>query len=224
MATACNTGCLCFAAFSENHMKENNLPRIKIPQQSLHLAENDEKRTIDYITYAHFDFDGRQEKIYGYVIQGLACELILGKPLMEHKGVVYLSQERAIRFGKSRNDLVMRELGWYENYAPNRIKNKEKHVATATKIMETELLAPISSDTLHNDTEIFAVTMQDMNKALKVKSDQTLDEIKKKLLPEIKNWSYLFKEDQGSTLPPHRASDMKINLQKDEKGRDKPIP
>ncbi|KAI0991159.1 hypothetical protein K3495_g17028, partial [Podosphaera aphanis] len=180
--------------------------------------------TIDFITYAHFDFDGRQEKIYGYVIQDLAYDVILGKPWMEHNDVVYLSQERAIRFGKSKNGLVMRELGWYENYAPNRIKNKVRHVATATNMMETELLAIISSDTLHNNTEIFAVTMQDINKALEVKSDQTLDEIEKKLPPEIKNWARLFKEDQGSTLPPHRASDTKINLQKDEKGRDKPIP
>ncbi|KAI1004750.1 hypothetical protein K3495_g3467 [Podosphaera aphanis] len=89
-------------------------------------------------------------------------------------------------------------------------------------MMEPELLALISSDTLQNDTEIFAVTMQDINKALEVKLDQRLDEIEKKLSP--KSRTGLVSLDEGSTLPPHRVSDIKINLQKDDKSRDKPIP
>ncbi|KHJ32524.1 hypothetical protein EV44_g5488 [Erysiphe necator] len=66
--------------------------------------------------------------------------------------------------------------------------------------------------------------MRDITQALKVKSEPTLDEIEDKLPPEIKFWSKIFKEDQSSTLPPHRASDIKINLQKDDQRRDKQIP
>ena len=76
-----DSGCLCFAAFSETLVKKNNLPRIKIPSRKLHLAENDGKeRTINYITYAHFDIGGRREKIYGHAIRDLAYDVILGKP------------------------------------------------------------------------------------------------------------------------------------------------
>ncbi|KHJ34306.1 hypothetical protein EV44_g4348 [Erysiphe necator] len=46
-----------------------------------------------------------------------------------------------------------------------------------------------------------------------------------KILPtEIKHWSTLFLEDQSNNLPPHRQFDMKINLDRDEKGREKQIP
>lgn len=103
---------------------KNNFPRIKIPKRSLHLAENDRKeRTIDYITYADFDFDGRQERIYGCVIKDLAYDVILGKPWMEDNDVVYLSQERAIRFGSKEDSVIVREWGWYESKAPDDIKN-----------------------------------------------------------------------------------------------------
>lgn len=68
-----DTGCLCYAAFSNKLVNENNLPRIKISQQFLQLAKNDDnKRTIDYVTYADFDFDGRRERIFGYIIKDLA--------------------------------------------------------------------------------------------------------------------------------------------------------
>lgn len=68
---------------------KNSFPRIKIPKRDLHLAENDgKKRTGHYITYADFDFDGRQERIYGYIIKDLAYDIILGKPWMEHNDVM----------------------------------------------------------------------------------------------------------------------------------------
>lgn len=94
-------------------------------------------------------------------------------------------------------------------------------MATATSLKESEFMSMISKK---ENYQILAISMHDINKALEVKPDQSLNDIKDNLPPEIKNLSHLFVESHSSILPPHRPSDMKINLQKDEKGREKPIP
>ncbi|KAI0991168.1 hypothetical protein K3495_g17019, partial [Podosphaera aphanis] len=66
--------------------------------------------------------------------------------------------------------------------------------------------------------------MQDISKALEPKNIDSPESIREKLPFEIKSQWQLFIEDQDNALPPHRASDMKIDLQKDEKGREKAIP
>ena len=143
---------------------------------------------------------------------------------MEHNDVVYLSQERAIRFGSREDSFMVREMGWYESKAPDYVKNKVKHVAAATNITRSELLTLMTAHRKHKSLKVFTITMRDITQALKIKLEPSLNQIEEKLPPEIKHWSKLFKEDQNSTLPPHRVSDMKINLQKDDQGRDKPIP
>ncbi|KAI0991160.1 hypothetical protein K3495_g17027, partial [Podosphaera aphanis] len=67
--------------------------------------------------------------------------------------------------------------------------------------------------------------MEDITKALEVKSKQTLEEIRAKLPHEIRKNAHFFTEDQDQSLPPHRpGSDTKIDLVKDEKGREREIP
>ncbi|KAI0994752.1 hypothetical protein K3495_g13431 [Podosphaera aphanis] len=108
-----DTGCLCFAASSNDLVTKYKLLRIQIPIKSLQLAENDnKKRTISEISFANFDIDGRREKVYGYVTQDLAYNIILGKPWMERNDVVYLAKKRAIRFDSKPDSLLIREHSW----------------------------------------------------------------------------------------------------------------
>ncbi|KAI0996107.1 hypothetical protein K3495_g12074 [Podosphaera aphanis] len=220
-----DTGCLCFAAFSENLVKKNHLPRIRIPDRKLQLAENgNTENVIEYITYADFDIDGRREKIFGYIIKNLAYDVILGKPWMEHNDVIYLSKRRAIRFGSTKNGLIVREKGWYETNPSTILKEKIRHITAITRVTGTEFLSLMESAKKKCDTHLFAISMNDINKALEVGKNQSAAEIEERLPLEIKNWSHLFIEDDNNTLPPHRASDMKITLQKDDNGREKSIP
>ena len=48
------------------------------------------------------DIDERRERIWGYVIKGLAYDVILGIPWMEANDVVYLAKKRAFRFGRKK--------------------------------------------------------------------------------------------------------------------------
>ncbi|KAI0996563.1 hypothetical protein K3495_g11619 [Podosphaera aphanis] len=220
-----DTGCLCFAAFSENLVKKNHLPRIRIPDRKLQLAENgNTENVIKYITYANFDIDGRREKIFGYVIKNLAYDVILGKPWMEHNDVVYLSKKRAIRFGSTKNGLIVKEKGWYESHPSTDLRKKIKQITSIARVTGTEFLSLMESAKKRCDTRLFAITMNDISKALEVGKNQSAAEIEERLPLELKSWSHLFIEDDNNTLPPHRVSDMKITLQKDDKGREKSIP
>ena len=162
-----DTGCLCFSAFSAALVRDRNLPRIQIPSRSLQLAENNGKdRVIDEITFADFDIDGRQERIYGYVISGLSYDVILGKPWMEHNDVVYLSRSRTIRFGQKKTGLVVREANWYDSKAPTSVRKMVHHVARAAKVTGVHFLKIANSRNKIRNIHIFAVTLQDINKAL----------------------------------------------------------
>lgn len=95
------------------------------PTGTLSLAKNGGRRKIiSEITYVNFNINGREEKIFGFVIQGLAYDVILGKPWMKHNDVIYFSKERAIQFGKRKEDLVVREHDWYRKGALSEILSK----------------------------------------------------------------------------------------------------
>ena len=78
-----DTGCLCYAAFNHSFVKRNKLPQIPIHTRELRLAKKDpHRRVINRITCVDIDIDGRLEKVYGYVIEDLAYNMILGDPWM----------------------------------------------------------------------------------------------------------------------------------------------
>lgn len=101
---------------------------------------------------------------------------------------------------------MVREAGWYINKVSYNVKKTVQYMATATILKEGELFSMVCKKESY---QILAISMHDINKALEVKPDQSPDDIK---------------ESHSSIFPPHRPSDMKINLQKDEKGREQPIP
>ncbi|POS82238.1 hypothetical protein EPUL_005520, partial [Erysiphe pulchra] len=111
---------------------------------------------------------------------------------------------------------------WYSRKAPAETKKRKHHVATAIKIGGARFLKLV--DLKRNDTQIFSITMREIKNALDVKKKNIPEDIFKILPTEIKHWSILFLEDHSNNLPPHRKSDMKINLEKDKRGREKPIP
>lgn len=224
-----DTGCLCFSAFSDDLVKKKKLPRIPIERRDLKLAENDDKeRSIDFITRVEIDIDGRKENIYGYVIKDLAYDAILGKPWMEKNDVVYLAKKRAIYLGSKKHGLLVRESGWYDSGAPNEVQQRISHVksSTATMVMGSIFSAYVKRlrKTNDPDAKIFSATMKDIHKALEEKSRPSPEAVKSLLPNEIKNKSAIFVEDDDEYLPPHRSGDTKINLEKDEQGRDKEVP
>ena len=238
-----DNGCLCYSAFSQELVRQKKLPRIPIKHRELKLAKNDtQKRHIREITYIDLDIDGRKERVWGYVVKDLAYNLILGKPWMEHNDVIYLSRKRAIRFGGKKHGLVVREKGWYGAGAPHQVKAKVATIQSMKMIIGCHFSAEVNrarkatakarrkredpaTTPANAITQVFAITMADINKALEVKTKQSDSDILARLPQSLKHQLPLFRDDDGKSLSPNRPGvDTAINLERDEQGREKEVP
>ncbi|KAI1007186.1 hypothetical protein K3495_g1032 [Podosphaera aphanis] len=156
------------------------LPQIPIETRELRLAKKDDKQPfINQVTYVDMNIDGKNERVWEYVIQDLAYDMILGDPWMRSNGVVYNA------------------------------------LALAARICNTK----------DNDTKIFAASIEDIPKALRVKSKQTLEDIKASLPQGIRHNAHFFMGDEKLEFSPHRpGADTKIDIIKDKREREKDIP
>ncbi|KAI0992396.1 hypothetical protein K3495_g15789 [Podosphaera aphanis] len=94
-----DSGCLPYAAFSENIVQKHKLPRIPVEHRNLQLAKNDQNpHKISQITYATLDINGRRERLWDYIIEGLHYDLILGKGWAERNHVIYDAKDHALYF------------------------------------------------------------------------------------------------------------------------------
>lgn len=223
-----DNGCTCYAAYSDKLVNRLRLPRIPISERLLKLAQNGEPAAegIKEITFTDIDIDGRIERIWGYVIKGLAHPLILGKPWMEHNDVTYVAKEHAIRFGDDPDALLVREKGWLDSYAPKEIRQRVRPYQDAVSVTAATFGAILRrARRVRNGTQIMAISLEDIRKALREKAKLTKEELKLRLPDEVQDFAKLFEEDIGSSLPPHRgASDVAVSLEKNEDGREKDVP
>ena len=95
-----DSGCLCYSAFNNSFVKRHNLPQIPIKSRGLKLAKSDvQQRAIYEITCVDMDIDGRNDKVWGYIIENLSCEVILGDPWMRANSILYNARQHSICFG-----------------------------------------------------------------------------------------------------------------------------
>ncbi|KAI0996391.1 hypothetical protein K3495_g11789 [Podosphaera aphanis] len=220
----------CHVFQPRSFVKHHKLPQIPIETRELKLAKNEDKQpVINEVTYVDMDIDGRNERLWGYVIQGLAYDMILGDPWMRSIGVVYNALGRFIRFGPP-GGLVIRPKGWDDQLwydSKSKLSCLEIKNGSARQILGGHFaaLAARIRNSKDKDIKLFAASIEDKTKALKVKSKQTLEEIRASLPQEIRHNAQFFTEDEKLNFPPHRpGADTKIDIIKDKKGREKDIP
>lgn len=222
-----DSGCLCFSAFSAQLVHDRKLPRIPIETRQLKLAENDDQeRKISYVTSVDVDIDGRKETIYGYVVKDLAYDFILGKPWFQANRVVYDAEDHTLLFKDS--GLRVREKGWWENKETegSRTRITAMEVSSPKLMIGSHFAALMKKARKEPYAMIAAATVQDISKALEVKPKLTLAETRDHLPDQIKHRAELFSDDDNNqALPPHRPDvDMRIELERDENGREKEVP
>lgn len=225
-----DSGCLCYSAFNLSFVKRHKLPRIPIPPRQLKLAKKDSKRrAITETTSVEIDIDGRCELLTGYIIDDLAYDIILGDPWMRENDVIYNARRRYIRFGSPGGQIV-RAKGWDKFLSENqRIKLEHLRVSSgsARQILGVDF-APMAIEALEvkdSEVKIFAASIADINKALEIKRKYTPQEIENLLPIQIRSKAQFFNEDENHELPPNRPGiDTKIDLIKDENGKEKEIP
>ncbi|KAI0999337.1 hypothetical protein K3495_g8857 [Podosphaera aphanis] len=225
-----DSGCLCYSAFNLSFVKRHNLPQLPIESRELKLAKNDtQRRAINNITCVDMDIDGKYKRIWGYVIEDLAYDMILGDPWMRDNNAVYNARKRSIRLGQQ-GELTVRAKGWDKKLKPGlmaKVNCLKVNTGSAHQILGAHFAA-ISMRTrkIRDDNiKIFAASISDINKALEVRKKKTPEEIKAELPREIEQNAQYFTEDEKHELSPNRPGlDTKIELSKDENGREKEIP
>lgn len=175
---------------------------------------------VDEICWAKFDLDGMQSNIYGYVIEGLAHDLILGEPWMRLNDVLYRAKDRSLFLGQEKH-----RVRTYGFASPK---------LDIAMIRYTELAAHLKkSEHLHLNmrnedcSRLYAASLYDINKMLSPKKQFSDEEIRQKLPHPLHKYISAFKADKNdkSDLPPHRPGvDISIELEKDEQGRTKDLP
>lgn len=199
-----DNGCLCSGIIDDELTSQLQLPRIPISPRPLETAENsgNEKPTVEFITYVCLDLDGFvTPKMWLYVVPHSTHQLILGKKWLEDQDAVIHAREQRLVIQKSHRVI----------YSVKRWRRELRNVARP-KIA--------SADTIRNMMKTVPVckaTLEDISKALQTKPDLTLEDAKKRLPEQIKDFAHLFADDCGADhLPPLRGPlDHAINLRKE---------
>lgn len=219
-----DTGCLPYAAFSENLVRTHNLPRIPIPPRPLQLAKDG---TPDYnlnsLTYATVDVNGRVERVYGYIIPHLHYDLILGKGWAERNHAVYKAKRRLLQIGQSTHRTNVHESGWLIQHKPH-LRENARLTCAAVFAMELRRAARDG-----HAMPLCTVSVADIEKALakldEKKNPPTLEELRASLPKEIRDRASDFLDDVDGELPPHRERwDHEIHFEKHADGTEKTAP
>lgn len=206
-----DSGCDCYSAVNEPLARSLKLPRIPITPRTLKEAVS-EQGVIKEMTYLEVDLDGYKHRIWAYIIPKLSHPIILGKPWMEREEVTYVAHKHLLSIGRAGDHHV-----WEKHHAPATKTNISRVSINAIK---AEARRGRRSETA--TTQLFAVTLADINRALAPKKDVSVDE---RLPPRFKAWKETFDKKKGETLPPHReGADHEINIVTDENGNTLEVP
>ncbi|KAM4066279.1 reverse transcriptase (RNA-dependent DNA polymerase) [Hirsutella rhossiliensis] len=204
-------GCLCYGAVSKRTFHSLQLPHIRVQPRILENAAGDGKEVkIDKITYVSIDLDGHQQhRVFMYVIDDLNWDMILGKRWMEDQDVHIHAKEGYLEIGS--NGVQVRDR---RRYQPPQLD--------VSNVMAATFLAEARRDKRKGGIGVHSVTMADIDKALRPKPKT---DVMEKLPPQYHKWSRAFSQQLADQLPPHRPGvDLKIEVLKDEHGREKPLP
>ncbi|KAI1005387.1 hypothetical protein K3495_g2828 [Podosphaera aphanis] len=217
-------GCTIYSVFSNKLVTRLNLPRIKVPPKELRLAKDSDttsKIMVDEICCAEIDLDGRSGTICGYIVEGLAHDLILGEPWMRYNDVIYKARERFLLL-KGDNHII-------------RTHSSHQPKIDIEMIRHTDMTAYLKRACRKNQAQgdeestlsVYAALIQDINKMLAPKKKMTRKEILHKLPGQLRHHYVAFEADKNdkSDLPPNRPGvDLAIELEKDDQGRVEDIP
>jgi predicted aspartyl protease len=209
-----DSGCLCYATISETFANSLDLPRIEISPRTLDGVIANQGR-ITHITWATIDVHGqRQSPVYFYVIKGQMDDVILGDNWMKDVDARYSPRKGYMDITCPRTGVKTR--CW--NRAKPTLGPQGFKRIQITRVRAEALLA----EAQHSRTQVCAVTMADIEKALRPKPPTN---VRAKLPPQYHRWLPLFDQKKAEELPSHRPGiDHTIPLEKDQNGQEKPPP
>ena len=198
-----DNGCLSSGIIDADITSKLQLPRIPISPRQLQTAEMSEKRLeVNSITYITLDLDGHvTPKLWLYVVPNSTHELILGKKWLEDEDAIIHSKEQKLEL-RTNGKFIYSAKIWRQ-----KLRRIAKPKVTSVSVMASMI----------KQVPICKVSLEDINKALRSKPQVTVNEARKRLPEQIKEYAHLFSDDKGADeLPPLRGSlDHAINLRKE---------
>lgn len=199
-----DNGCLCSGIIDDNIAEKLQLPRIPILPRKLQTAEllTENKPEVNSITYITLDLDGHvTPKLWLYIVPNSTHELILGKKWLEDQDAVIHSKDQKLELRKG-GKLIYSAKIWRK-----KLRNVAKPRVTPATVMVSMM----------KEVPVCKVTIDDINKALRLKPRLTAAEVAKRLPEQVRDFAHLFADNEGAEeLPPSRGSlDHAINLQQE---------
>lgn len=217
-------GCTIYSVFSRNIVDRLNLPRTKVPPKELRLAKESDKNNqivVDEICWTDIDLDGKREQIYGYIIEGLAHNVILGEPWMRCNDVVYRARERILYLGKDQHYVRT-----HDSIVPTKDINMLRYTEFSAYVKRAYQRNKVDKEQ-DQSPSIYAASIHDINKMLSPKKQLSREKIMDNLPEQLRHYHSLFEANHNDLrdLPPHRQGvDLSIEIEKDEQGRTKDLP
>ena len=208
--------------FSDSFARRCNLTRMRVSPMRIGGWEgHDEVVPTKEVAYGSICVGQHQQRrIYGYVVKMTEWDAILGRPWITSEDVHFNHSKDTMMIGPKRHEVPNEEA---EPIQPARDVLKKKKMMPDIKLDCVQVgAAAFLYLRRQQDVKVFAISMRDIEKALKPK---THVDPREHLPKEYHQFLDVFSRDAANELPPHRKGvDHRIELDKDTTGRDAEVP
>lgn len=200
-----DNGCLCSGIIDDKFASQLKLPRTSIPPCVLETAEEATagKPIVKDITEVSLDLDGFvTPKLWLYVVPHSTHQLILGKKWLEDQDATIHAREQRLHLGKLGGSI----------YSVKRWRQEFRNIPRP-RIASVEVIK-----SMIRTIPICRASLDDINKALRTKPSVTLEEARRRLPDQVKEFAHLFTDElDANKLPPNRGTlDHAINLKHED--------
>jgi hypothetical protein len=207
-----DNGCCTSCLVSNKLVRRLGLPRIPIRPIEVE-GVNNQKSQVSAITKFKLDIDGIQQTMAAYISGSTYdYDMILGKSWLERNAAVIDAEEKTMTFKHYEVTVRSTENSRSQKYSAISAAAFQLHIRQKRKDPSTAI-------------QVFAASLQDIEKALRPKEVLTPSQVKQKLPPHILPYYELFTSQKADQLPPLRGKgiDHAIELLK-ENGKTPEVP
>lgn len=177
-----DNGCLCSGIIDDALTTQLKLPRFPISPKVLQTAENSSKNKtlVNHITCISLDLDGHvTPKLWLYVVPGSTHKMILGKKWLEDQDAVIHAREQLLELRKGNHNV----------YSIKRWRQELRNVSRP-KIASVKVINEIVKT-----IPVCRASLEDINKALRIKPGLTIDEVQKRLPVQVRDFAHMFADN-----------------------------
>jgi reverse transcriptase-like protein/integrase-like protein/chromodomain-containing protein len=198
-----DSGCLSYALCDPQFAKKNNLQRISTPPLGLESFNGSQTTEATEVAVLDIDLDGYSERIFAYITPLSGHDLFLGLPWIYKRDVTLQGCKKRLQIGQG---------------GPI-IRSKETQKSDLSQVDIPRLISAVSFQYLRrkkNNCQVFAVSVADINKALRKLEAQSLKPDFTKLPEQYRDFLPVFDRQEADKLPPLRGPgvDHSIELEK----------